>query len=162
MFPRIYEDASCPLDGYEGYTFRLLCNPTAAEKTDWIMGHLGTDGCADCARSREQGTGDRQQGRKRDSEAVPSGLSPVAYCAACQEARLRLGRGAVAVYGTSHVEGFDFSTPDASLATFELPDLPDELLLWLYMLPQALWAARQEDVKKKLPRSLATGDSTPN
>lgn len=146
MFPRIYTDEPCPLDGYEGYRFRVLANPTGAEKTDWSLGHLGRDGCADCA---ELGTLTSKQG-----DATKT------YCADCQEGRDRLGRASVAIYGTSHVEGFDFSTPEASLATFSQADIPDELLLWLYMLPQALWAARGEDVKKKLPRSLGTGDST--
>jgi hypothetical protein len=73
-----------------------------------------------------------------------------------------MGRSAVAIYGTSKVSGFDFATPDSALASFSQADLPDELLAWLYMLPGALWAARSEDVKKKLPQFLVTGDSTNN
>jgi hypothetical protein len=138
VFPRIYTDVACPLDGYEGYTFRVLANPTGAEKTDWAFGSLGDPDCADCKASKR------------------------AYCADCTTARDRMGRSASAIYGTSKAAGLDFSTPEASLASFSLAELPDELLAWLYMLPGALWAARSEDVKKKLPQFLVTGDSTNN
>jgi len=148
MFPRIYTDQPCPLDGYEGYSFRVLANPTGAEKTDWALGHLGAQGCADCARlGTVRGKGLRE---------------PKRYCEACTTARAQLGRSAVAIYGTSRVDGFDFSNPEAALASFSMDDLPDELLAWLYMLPTALWAARSEDVKKKLPPFSPTGNSTTN
>lgn len=138
MFPRLYADEACPLPGYEGYVFRLLLNPTQAEINDWQLGALGgvTSGCADC--------------------------TATTYCDRCQGLRARMGRAAVAIYGTSHVEGFDFSTPDASLATFSMPELPNELLLWLYQVPDARWMARQKDVEKKLRSSWQTGDSTPS
>jgi hypothetical protein len=148
MFPRIYDNVSCPLDDYEGYSFRVLLNPTRAEIDDWHLGHPGTEGCADCA--------------KLSTARGKQGSATKKYCEACTEARDRLGRGAVAVYGTSHVDGLDFSTPESSLATLSQADLPNELLLWLYMLPDALWVARTEDMKKKLPRSLETGDSMPS
>ncbi len=124
-FPRLYDDLTCPLVGYEGYSFRVLLNPTGQEKTDWARGHLGVEGCAECALER-----------------------PGTYCADCSAARDRMGRAAVAIYGTSHTEGFDFSTPESSLATFAMDDLPDELLAWLYTLPINLWAARSESLKK--------------
>lgn len=148
MFPRLYSDQPCPIDGYEGYSFRVLLNPTGAEKDDWAMGHTGAQGCAACA---QLGTPRGKQGSER-----------TLYCPDCQAARNRLGRASAAIYGSSHVEGFDFSSCAASLATFGMPDLPDELLLWLYMLPAALWQARTEEIKKKLLTSLRTGDSTPN
>lgn len=141
-FPRIYSDESCPLDGYAGYTFRVLLNPTGAEKMDWAMGHLGIEGCEACARL---GTARGKQGS-----------SGKRYCTPCQEARERMGRSASAIFGTSHTDGFDFSTPDTALATFEQPDLPDELLAWLYMLPTSLWAARSESLKKTLSTLLTT------
>lgn len=148
MFPRLYSDEPCPLDGYEGYSFRVLLNPTGAEKNDWALGHPGAEDCVDCAKL---GTARGKQGNGGKE-----------YCEPCKTARDRMGRAVVAIYGTSHVEGFDFSTPDAALATFSMVDLPDELLAWLYMLPAALWNARNEEIKKKLPRSSTTGDSTSN
>lgn len=141
-FPRLYSDEPCPLDGYQGYSFRVLLNPTGAEKTDWHAGHLGIEGCPDCAKL---GTGRGKQGSAEKK-----------YCAACQTARDLLGRAAVAVYGTSHAEGFDFATPEAALASFSQAELPDEFLRWLYALPAALWVARVEDLKKKLPGSSTT------
>jgi hypothetical protein len=143
MFPRIYEDAKCPLDGYEALSFRVLVNPTGAEKNDWALGHMGIDGCEACA--------------KLGTPRGKQGSSSKKYCPACTEARDRMGRSAVAVYGPSQVPGFDFGTPESALATFGQADLPDELLLWLYMLPQALWAARNDDIKKKLTSFLTTG-----
>jgi hypothetical protein len=148
MLPRIYLDMPCPLDGYEGYTFRVLANPTGAEKNDWAMGHLGADDCAACA--------------KLGTPRGKQGSTIKKYCEGCQAARDRMGRAAVAVYGSSHVEGFDFATPESSLATFSMPDLPDELLLWLYMAPGALWAARAEEIKKKLQQPLTNGISSPD
>lgn len=142
MFPRLYSDEPCPLDGYQGYTFRVLLNPTGQEKTDWIEGNLGIDGCADCATAR-------------------AAESPSPFCPSCQTARGRFGRATCAIYGTSRTEGFDFSTLEASLASFEQDGLPDELLRWLYMLPAALWVQRNEEIKKKLPTSSTTGNSTP-
>jgi hypothetical protein len=124
-FPRIHEDATCPLPGYEG--------------------HLGISGCADCARlGTQRGKAAKEQPERR-------------YCAACQEARERMARASMAIFGDSRVDGFDFSSPAASLATFERDDLPDELLLWLYMLPAELWAARIEAMRTKLPFSSKIG-----
>src|SRR5687768_11248664 len=108
-FPRIYEDCACPLPGYEGYSFRVLANPTGAEKNDWSMGHLGAAECADCARI---GTS-----RGKSKAVAPR----QAFCQACQEARDRMGRASVAIFGSSRVAGFDFSTPEAALATLEQP-----------------------------------------
>lgn len=143
MFPRIYQDIVCPLDGYAGYSFRVLANPTGAEKDDWAYGNLGDANCPDCAILRSTGTPEIEW-----------------RCPNCTTARERWSRVFVAVYGTSRAEGFDFSTPSASLMTLEQPDIPDELLGWLYMLPPTLWSTRNEAVKKKLLSSLASGDST--
>lgn len=144
-FPRLYDDQTCPIAGYEGYALRVLVNPTGAEKTDWALGHLGIDGCAECA-------------KLQPIAGTSKTPTPRRWCAACAEARARLGRAAVAVFGTSHTEGFDFSTPENALATFA-QDMPDELLAWLYMLPASLWAARSDDLKKKLLPSLTTPTS---
>ena len=142
MFPRIYENQTCPLPGYEAMTFRVLINPTGAEKTDWARGHLGRTDCADCQAARN-GTGEQ------------------IFCVGCSLARDQMGRSSVAVYGQSQVAGFDFTTPAASLATFAQDDLPDELLAWLYLLPGSLWQARSDDLAKKLDSSsrTATGGS---
>jgi len=143
MFPRLYTTEECPIPGYEGFTFRVLLNPTGQEKTDWAFGHLGLENCPECAKLQEAG-------------------APKRYCAACAAARAQLGRAAVAVYGTSQVAGLDFSTPEASLASFGMDDLPDELLAWLYLLPAALWATRSDDLKKRLPGSKAKETSSPS
>jgi hypothetical protein len=145
-FPRIHEDATCPLPGYEGYTFRVLANPTGSEKQDWSRGlsYLVQSDCADCAALDTRDRKAAKEGERR-------------YCAACQEARAVAGRASVAIFGQSHVEGFDFSTPDASLATFTRDDLPSELQLWLYMLPIELWEARIAAMQKQLPFSSKAG-----
>lgn len=140
-FPRIYVDEACPLDGYEGYSFRVLANPTAQEKTDWWTGHFGLIDCQDCAKLGGQ--------RRKLSDAEPAKRC----CATCQAARERKGRAAVAIYGQSHVEGFDFSSPEASLASFEQDGVPDELLGWLFDLPNAIWQRRADEIKKKLSTS---------
>lgn len=145
MFPRLYTDPplSCPLPGYEGYSFRVLLNPTSAEKTDWWLGGVGRRGCADCA-------------------AAQAADPPRPFCAICQERRDRWGRAFPAIYGTSQVAGFDFTTAESSLSSITAPDVPDEFLSWLFQLPDSLWTARTEDVKKKLLPSSTTGNSTPS
>lgn len=143
-FPRIYEDAKCPLEGYEALSFRLLVNPTGAEKDDWAFGHMGVQDCAACAKlgtARGKGTG----------------IPEKKYCPDCATARDRQGRAAVAIFGPSQVPGFDFSTPETSLASFAQADLPDELLGWLYAVPSARWTARYDEIKKKLPSFSTTG-----
>ncbi len=139
-FPRIDEDRTCPLPGYEGYTFRVLVNPTAAEKRDWWLGHMGFPDCPDCAAIREN------EGAE--------------YCVACAVARARRGRGAVAIYGRSRVAGFDFSTPDLALATFGDEAMPDEFAGWLYQLPDAIWTARGELLKKMVSSPSGTNGVT--
>jgi len=144
MFPRLYTDPpeQCPLAGYEGYSFRVLLNPTASEKRDWWLGGIGARDCEACAAARA---------------ANP----PRPFCAACQERRDRWGRAWPAIYGTSHAAGLDFTSAPAALESITQEDLPDELLSWLIQLPDALWAARAEEIKKKLPTSSPTGNSTP-
>ncbi len=136
-FPCIDEDRTCPLPGYEGYTFRVLVNPTAAEKRDWWFGHMGFPDCLDC-------------------KAAGEGH----YCTACTEARTRRGRAAVAIYGRSRVAGFDFSTPDLALATFGDEAMPDEFAGWLYQLPDAIWTARGDLLKKMVSSPLGTNGVT--
>jgi len=108
----------------------VLLNPTQAEITNWQQGNLGIEGCEDCA-----------------------ALEDDRYCGRCTALRDQFSCAAVVVYGTSHVEGFDFSAPSSALASFDQGDLPSELLTWLYVLPDRLWIARIDDLKKKLPTS---------
>jgi hypothetical protein len=143
-FPRLYTTEACPLDGYEALSFRVLLNPTGAEKEDWAFGHVGITGCADCQAARN-GAG------KKTGQV---------YCATCTEARARFGRALVTVYGTSAVAGFDFSSPDAALQTIEAADIPDELLGWLYTMPGAVWQQRRDDIAKKLKERSTAGNSS--
>lgn len=134
-FPCIYEDTACPLDGYEGYTFRILANPTQQQKIDWVLGNLGDPDCEDCKKIEAPGRCERHTA-----------------------SRAQFARGALAIYGTSKVSGFDFSSEAAALASFE-QDMPDEFLAWLYMAPSALWEKRSDDLKKKLTTSSTTASS---
>lgn len=137
-FPRIYTEETCTLDGYSGYTFRVLVNPTGRDRDDWAFGGLGGGDCTACAALNAE----------RETDAAPL------YCEACTKARMRLGRAAHAIFGESSVDGLDFSSEAAALATFGSDDVPDELLGWLYRVPLYLWLKRGEDMKKKLPLSL--------
>ncbi len=141
MFPRIFDDAACPLEGYAGYTFRVLVNPTAQEKRDWALGDLGAPGCAEC-----------EKGRKID---------PSFFCPSCTERRSLLGRAAHVVFLESKVQGFDFGTEEAALTSFSQP-MPDEFLAWLYMLPGSVWDRRGEALKKTLssPSETNAGSSS--
>jgi len=73
-----------------------------------------------------------------------------------------VGAAAVAIYGETRTAGLDFATTDASRATLDNPELPNELLGWLFRLPGAVWAARMDDMKKKLASPLMIGTSSPD
>lgn len=109
-FPRIYVNQTCPLEGYEAYTLRILANPTGAEKTAWAQSFL---------------------------TFADSDFSA-------------FGAAAVPILGETRAEGLDFSTAEAGAATLSSADLPDELADWILQAPGAVWAARSEDIKKKL------------
>jgi hypothetical protein len=129
-FAPIYSNETFPLGGYDSYIFRVLLNPTGKIKEDWWRGILEDSDCADCA--------------------VKRAADESAHCDRCAALRSRKGRAAVAIYGGTKIQGFDFSTPEASLTTFLQPDLPDDFLGWLLALPDALWMRRSEELKKKL------------
>lgn len=136
MFPRIYEEIPCPLDGYD-LTLTLLANPTGAEKSAWWRSNLGDPGCADCASLQESDAG--------------------AFCPKCSAARLAFGQSVMAIF--QRIGDCDLSTPAACVHAIE-ETIPDELIPWLYQAPTLLWTGRSEAIKKKLRPSLTTGDST--
>lgn len=68
-----------------------------------------------------------------------------------------LAAACVAVYGETKAEGLDFATAENARATLENPALPDELLTWLILLPGETWAARADDIRKKLQPPSPTG-----
>jgi hypothetical protein len=130
-FAPIYSNETFPLGGYDSYIFRVLLNPTGKIKEDWWRGIVEDSDCADCATLRA--TGD-----------------DTAHCDRCTALRSRKGCAAVAIYGGTKIQGFDFSTPESAVATFLQPELTDEFLGWLLALPDALWMRRQDELKKKL------------
>lgn len=132
--PRIYEAQACPLPGYDGFSVRLLVNPTYRQLDDWRLGTLGTPDCPECAAARE--------------------TTPGAYCPDCTAARERKGRGAAALFGPTLLDR-PCSTPDEALAVIDDDDLPAELVTWLLRLPVAVVNARLEELR---PNS--TGSST--
>jgi hypothetical protein len=140
MFPSIYEDTPCPMDGYEGYTFRILANPTQQVKIDWVLGNLGDPSCPECQKLNGPARG------KPKADEPPTARR---HCERHSQARMQFARAAIAIYGTSKVSGFDFSDEAAALASFD-QDMPDEFLTWLYMAPGALWEQRAETLKKRV------------
>lgn len=131
-FQAIHSNETFPLGGYDSYIFRVRVNPTGKTKEDWWRGILEDPGCPRCAEQR--------------ASAPDAG----GYCETCQELRKRKGRAAVAIYGETKIQGVDFSTPEASLASLLQPELPDDVLGWLLALPDVLWQRRSEELKKKL------------
>jgi hypothetical protein len=128
------------MDGYEGYTFRILANPPGQVKVDWALGNLGDPNCQECAKLNAPA-----RGKPRANESPYEQR----YCEKHVQSRAMFARGAMAVYGTSKVSGFDFSSEAATLASFE-QDMPDEFLSWLYMAPSALWERRVDELKKRV------------
>lgn len=139
VFPTIYENVTCPLEGYEGVTVRVLANPLGSTINDWVYGHLGVPFCPDC----EATTGDR---------------ATTVYCPSCQQARERFGRALSAAYAESRAPGLDFSTPEAALATIDGDNVPDEFVAWLLSFAPALWKERKDTIKKKLPGFSTSGN----
>lgn len=132
MLPRIYLDIPCPLDGYD-LTITLLANPTGDEKRAWWQSNLGDPSCAACA-------------------ALEAG-----YCEVCSAKRHAFGQSVMVVFKA--IGDCDLSTPAACVSTIER-GVPDEIVPWLYQAPNALWAARGEEIKKKLTPPLANGVSS--
>lgn len=149
-FPRIHVTETCPLEGYEGYTLRILANPTPANKNDWAFGDLPREGCEDCARL---GT---LRGKPKATQAQPH------YCAECTAKQQRLARACVAILGETRAGGLDFSTEEAAIATLAQPAMPDDLLAWIYMVPAAVWERRSNDLKKKLTSPSANANGSPS
>ncbi len=140
-FPSLYENVTCPLDGYDAITVRVLVNPTGSVKNDWVFGHLGDLSCPECGMGTDAYASD-----------------PRAYCPTCTQARQRFGRAFSAAYGETRSAGLEFSTPEAALATLDSDALPDEFVSWLLHYCTALWQDRREQIKKKLPGFSATGN----
>lgn len=65
-----------------------------------------------------------------------------------------------ALYAESRLPGFDFSTPEATRATWDSPDVPDELWVFLLQLPWEIVAKRREAILKNVQRSSSAPDST--
>jgi hypothetical protein len=143
VFPRIYSDVLCPLDGYD-LTISVLANPTSDEKRAWWSANLGDPACAACVALRQA------------HEELPA---RDLWCAACTAARHAFGASVQTIF--TAIGDLDLSTPAACVSAIE-GQIPDELMTWLYQAPSLLWSARSEDIKKKLLSFLATGDSTPS
>lgn len=121
MIPRIYVDETCPLEGYEKLSVRVLANASDAEWRLWASAHLQTPGCKACAALRA---------RPAD---VPD--EHMVYCEPCAAARESYGRTIVAFFGPTLLE-HDVSTPEAALALFDNDAaLPSELVIWLQFVP---------------------------
>jgi hypothetical protein len=68
--------------------------------------------------------------------------------------------GLHALYGACDLPGFDFSTPEATRATWDSPDVPDELWVFLLQLPWSVIATRREAILKNALRSSPPPAST--
>jgi hypothetical protein len=151
--PRIYAPEVCPLDGYDSLSIAVLQNSTDADMADWNNGGLGGIDCPKCAKLRAPKV---VRGRRAKAPAVnPQASSPAIYCADCQKARSRFGTALVAFFGTNSGD-MDFSTPSAALVTMDRDDLPAEIVMWLFLLPQTVRARRFGDLEKNLLSSLTT------
>ena len=65
-----------------------------------------------------------------------------------------------ALYAEARLPGFDFSTPEATRATWDDPDVPDELWVFLLQLPWEVIAKRREAILKNVSRSSPPPAST--
>jgi hypothetical protein len=128
--PRVYVTEPCPLDGYDSLTVRVLANPTSSEWGTYGVANLGTPGCKACV-------------KRRSPEGAP------VYCPKCAHERAVFGQSMSLFYGPELL-GADVSTPEAAIAAFENDDLPDELLIWLLLLPHKVWTERHEAIAKNV------------
>lgn len=65
-----------------------------------------------------------------------------------------------ALYRECDLPGFDFSTPEATRATWDNPDVPDEFWIFLLQLPWQVIATRREAILKNATRSSPPPAST--
>lgn len=154
-FPRVYIDESCPLDGYDGLTVRVLGNATDREWREWAGATLGDPQCAACAALRTEDAhaeGAHAEGATHEG-AAHEGRS---YCPACTAARAAWGRSIVLFYGPKLLD-HDVSTPEAALALFDDDNaLPSEIVIWLHLVPGVVRVRRQESLIPNLTGSLTT------
>jgi hypothetical protein len=118
----LYADEKPPLDGYDGYVFRVLQNPSQLVWQEFNDGGL----------------------------ARPAANASKDDLVRAEVARQQMGRALSAFYGPSKVSGMNFATPEAALATMDDPDLPDELAYWLLTLPMAIVQRRRGLIEKNL------------
>jgi len=65
-----------------------------------------------------------------------------------------------AFYAECRLPGFDFSTLEAAGATWDSPEIPDELWLYFLQLPWEIIDRRRKAILKNVTRSPETPDST--
>jgi hypothetical protein len=143
--PRVYVTEPCPLEGYDTLSVRVLANPTSSEWRTYGVATLGTPDCEECAKLNVPKV---VRGRRASVPTAPP-PSPVAYCPKCAEERAVFGQSMSLFYGPSLL-GADVSAPEAAIAAFENDDLPDELLIWLLLLPHKVWTERHEAITKNV------------
>lgn len=145
--PRVYVDEPCPLPGYEGaVTARILSNPTRREIDDYEAGRNLTLTDLDDI-EREAAAALQQTDLPDDVRANWQNLRDVVLPAA-RERWQRFGRALHAFYRECRINGLDFSTPEAALASITSQDYPEEVLYWLRELPGALVEDRRDLIKK--------------
>jgi hypothetical protein len=150
MIPRIHVDETCPLEGYEALTVRVLANATDADWRGWCEGNLGTPGCAACKALNVPPVLRGKHKAEAASIAAPS------FCPVCAQARAQFGQAIVTLYGPTLL-GEDVSTPEAALALFDRDDaLPSEIVIWLQLVPGTVRNHRTETLLGNLTGSATT------
>lgn len=112
-------------EGYADLSFQIRVNPTNAELMTLVRGSVPETADNEDAKAREK---------------------------AKAQARATFGKALMQAYAGAKVEAygvlFDFSTPDAALATMELDGIPDDLAHWLRNAPVDVVLAEREAITK--------------
>jgi hypothetical protein len=147
--PRVYVNEECPLEGYEALSVRVLANSTDADMALWNRGNLGVPGCAECAKAQRPPRG------KRAAAKAAAAPAPEARCPRCTAAREAFGQALMRFFD-GRVLDEPIATSASALALFDRDDIPAELVMWLFLLPQVVRTRRFEALEKNLYGSLTT------
>jgi hypothetical protein len=151
-----HDTANPPAElGYDprDWAVDVLLNPSRATLRDW------RDGGTDYAEGQQQVIGYNRiiiENTSDDAERAAAQQRIDEIEAERVERRAKLGRALHAFYGTTPAGRWDFSSPEAALATIERDDIPEEVITWVLLLPHAVSQRRQDLIVKKLHASFET------
>ncbi len=163
QLPALLDDCQVPLPGYEALTLKIRLNPPQSTLRDDLPRGGGS------ISHEEQAALDNLRSLIENPEATPDTRAEAEktiaeHAAIVADRTMRLGRALQVLFGATPVmeietaEGsfvLDFSSPSASLQTYESEFMPEELATFLIRAPYLTAKRRFEVLEAELPNLFA-------